>query len=155
MQLLCQEYLLDYLSRRKKLAPEKNRPRLIHGYRNDSIYRPPSDKRPLSNKRPNFNNFNNRPHSATRLYSNNCYNIRVRILINRGSSSFNVFNCSQTNGNATVVSVWVSQLLCPCECINSSNEWHLLLWLVVVARKDPEIIVSPLHWAIILFPRDN
>jgi len=43
MQLLCQEYLLDFLSRRKKLAPEKSRPRLIHGYRNDSIQRPPSN----------------------------------------------------------------------------------------------------------------
>ena len=54
-------------------------------YRNDSILPPSFNKRPLSNKRVFVNK--------------HTYNIRVRVSINRGSSSF---NCSQTKGNATL-----------------------------------------------------
>ena len=41
---------------------------------------------------------NKRPHSAKLPYSN-IITLRVRVRINRGSSSF---NCSQTNGNAAL-----------------------------------------------------
>ena len=41
---------------------------------------------------------NKRPHSAKLSYSN-IITLRVRVRINRGSSSF---NCSQTNGNAAL-----------------------------------------------------
>ena len=41
---------------------------------------------------------NKRPHSAKLSYSN-IITLRIRVRINRGSSSF---NCSQTNGNAAL-----------------------------------------------------
>ena len=58
---------------------------------------------------------------------NSYYNIRVRVIINRGSSSF---NCSQTNGNGTLQKQWyfvrVFSTIMSMWCINSSNEWFLL-----------------------------
>ena len=42
-----------------------------------------------------------------------------------------ILNSSQTKGNVTLQKQWsMPMVLCPCECINSSNEWSLLqiLW---------------------------
>ena len=63
------------------------------------------------------------------------YYIRVRVRINRGSSSF---NCSQTNGNATLQKQWsyvhvtVHKLF---KRMISSSNFVAIAWLVVLARK--------------------
>ena len=82
---------------------------------------------------------------------------RVRVRINRGSSSF---NCSQTNDNATLqkqslMSMWVHKFF---KRMISSSNFVAIARLVVLARKDPRTaslfssLLDPVTLTCTLFP---